>query len=209
MNSHLDCYSSLDDVACKTETSNTSIPKIFYEKTCKDLEEICSKFNLSLLSSTHCVNLTDNSAIVVTSLIKRVVSTEEFFNENVLGVGEATWSNYGWPQWHLVLCLGIAWIFSFFCVIKGVQSMGKLVYFTAIFPYVILLILLARGLTLDGSWDGIMYYITPNWGKLMDAQMWGDASSQIFYSFGIGCGSLVTLASYNKVSLSLMTWKYF
>lgn len=78
--------------------------------------------------------------------------------------------------------------------------MGRLVYFTAIFPYIILTILLIRGLTLDGSLDGIKYYITPQWDKLSTPQIWGDSSSQIFYSFGIGCGSLVTLASYNKVS---------
>jgi SNF family Na+-dependent transporter len=55
-------------------------------------------------------------------------------------------------------------------------------------------------LTLDGSLDGILYYITPQWESLLKPTIWGDSSSQIFYSFGIGCGSLVTLASYNKVS---------
>ena len=195
----LDCYSSLDDISCKTDATNSSSAKIFFNNTCTEVSRICSSFNLNGFDATHCLNTTDQSTIVLASLIKRVVSTEEFFNENVLGVGQSTWTEYGWPQWHLVLCLGIAWIFSFFCVIKGVSSMGKLVYFTAIFPYFILIILLVRGLTLDGSWDGIMFYITPKYEKLLDAQMWGDASSQIFYSFGIGCGSLVTLASYNKV----------
>ena len=45
------------------------------------------------------------------------------------------------------------------------------VYFTAFFPYVVLLILLIRGLTLDGSVDGIIYFLTPQWGQLTKAQV--------------------------------------
>lgn len=73
-------------------------------------------------------------------------------------------------------------------------------YFTALFPYVILIALLIRGTTLEGAGDGVEFYIKPDWERLKSASVWGDAASQIFYSFGIGCGSLVTLASYNKVN---------
>jgi SNF family Na+-dependent transporter len=117
-----------------------------------------------------------------------------------LGLGKATWENdFGWPQWHLVLCLAIAWIMAFFCVFRGVASVGKIVYFTATFPYVILTALLVRALTLDGSVDGMWFFINPDWGRLGSPQVWGDASSQIFFSFSLGWGSLIVLASYNKV----------
>lgn len=45
------------------------------------------------------------------------------------------------------MCLAAAWIVAFFCVIKGIQSAGKVVYFTALFPYVILTALLVSILT--------------------------------------------------------------
>lgn len=47
-----------------------------------------------------------------------------------------------------------------------------MVYFTALFPYVILVVLLAHGVTLPGAMDGIVYYLKPDWSKLGEAQVW-------------------------------------
>uniref|UniRef100_A0A673UFH8 Sodium- and chloride-dependent glycine transporter 1 n=1 Tax=Suricata suricatta TaxID=37032 RepID=A0A673UFH8_SURSU len=83
----------------------------------------------------------------------------------------------------------------------GVQrsrSCAQVVYFTATFPYVVLTILFIRGVTLEGAFTGIMYYLTPQWDKILEAKVWGDAASQIFYSLGCAWGGLITMASYNK-----------
>jgi solute carrier family 6 amino acid transporter-like protein 5/7/9/14 len=115
-------------------------------------------------------------------------------------VRDSSWTNWGYPFYPIVICLFIAWTLCGLSISRGVKTVGKVVYFTATFPFVILTALLIRGLTLEGSWDGVLFYITPEWDRLLNYRVWGDASSQVFYSFSLACGSLVALASYNKVS---------
>ena len=74
----------------------------------------------------------------------------------------------------------------------------QVVYFTALFPFVILIILLIRGVTLPGASEGIRFYIVPDMDRLSDIDVWVQAAVQIFYSLGIASGGLVTLASYNR-----------
>ncbi|XP_001654776.2 sodium- and chloride-dependent glycine transporter 2 [Aedes aegypti] len=100
----------------------------------------------------------------------------------------------------LALSLLGAWLIVFLCLCRGVKSSGKVVYFTALFPYVVLVMLFVRGITLPGSYNGIMYYLEPDWDKLKSAQIWGDAAVQIFFALSPAWGGLLTLASYNKFS---------
>ncbi|EQB77824.1 sodium- and chloride-dependent taurine transporter [Camelus ferus] len=101
-------------------------------------------------------------------------------------------------KWELALCLLLVWLVCFFCIWKGVKSTGKVVYFTATFPFAMLLVLLVRGLTLPGAGEGIKFYLYPDISRLEDPQVWIDAGTQIFFSYAICLGAMTSLGSYNK-----------
>jgi len=86
----------------------------------------------------------------------------------------------------------------FLCIMNGVKSVGKVVYFTATFPFVILLVLFVRGVTLPGAWDGIKFYIFPQWDQLLNIKVKQHFITQIVKKFA----PLVGPYPYSK-SLSL------
>lgn len=45
------------------------------------------------------------------------------------------------------------------------------VYFTALFPYVVLTILLCRAATLEGAYKGVLFYVTPDFDRLATAKV--------------------------------------
>lgn len=73
-----------------------------------------------------------------------------------------------------------------------------MVYFTAIFPYFVLVALLFAALTNEGAIDGIIFFFTPKWHKLLDPIVWYRAVEQSFFSLGVCFGSLTMYASYNN-----------
>ncbi|GFY35787.1 sodium- and chloride-dependent glycine transporter 2 [Trichonephila clavipes] len=74
----------------------------------------------------------------------------------------------GGIKWDLCLCLLFSWIVVIACLLQGIKTSGKVVYFAATFPYIVLIILLITGLLQEGAINGILYFISPNWKKLLD-----------------------------------------
>ncbi|KAL4658281.1 sodium-dependent neutral amino acid transporter B(0)AT2-like [Arapaima gigas] len=95
-------------------------------------------------------------------------------------------------------CLLAAWVIVCLAMIKGIKSSAKVVmYFSSVFPYIVLLCFLIRGLLLDGASEGIIYMFYPRlqiWGKV---QVWRQAATQVFFALGLGFGSVIAYSSYN------------
>ncbi|KAJ8259304.1 hypothetical protein COCON_G00183160 [Conger conger] len=121
----------------------------------------------------------------------------EFWERNVLSISSGI-EDMGELKWDLALCLLAVWVICFFCIWKGVKSTGKVVYITATFPFIMLIILLIRGVTLPGAYEGIKFYLYPDLSRLKDPEVWIDAGTQIFFSYAICLGAMTSLGSYNK-----------
>ncbi|XP_059809665.1 sodium-dependent neutral amino acid transporter B(0)AT2-like [Hypanus sabinus] len=95
-------------------------------------------------------------------------------------------------------CLLGAWVIVCLAMIKGIKSSGKVMYFSSLFPYLVLFCFLVRGLLLEGSVDGIRYMFTPKIEILVDTQVWRQAATQVFFALGLGFGSVIAYSSYNS-----------
>jgi len=124
-------------------------------------------------------------------------SVEQFWNNEVLHMSESI-SEVGDVQVDLFCFLILAWILVYGVIWRGLHNSGKILWFSAIFPYVLLSILCVKALTLEGAFDGIKFLFTPDWERLKESQVWIDGGTQIFFSYGVGIGALLALGSYNK-----------
>ncbi|KAI1882540.1 hypothetical protein AGOR_G00251800 [Albula goreensis] len=132
------------------------------------------------------------------STITKRTPEEEFWQYRVLGKTESLYEPLGPVRWDLALCLLLAWVICYFCIWKGIKSTGKVVYFTATFPYVMLFILFVRGVSLPGALEGIKFYLLPDLSKIADPDVWRDAGTQVFFSYAVCQGVLTALGSYNR-----------
>ncbi|XP_028167708.1 sodium-dependent nutrient amino acid transporter 1-like [Ostrinia furnacalis] len=117
----------------------------------------------------NCVPSAPNHDIITTNESRS--SAELYFVHTVLQQNKGLEEGLGAPVWYLALCLFASWVIIFVIVARGVKSSGKAAYFLAIFPYVVMLILLITTLLLNGAGKGILFFITPQWDKLLKLEV--------------------------------------
>ncbi|XP_023286848.1 sodium-dependent neutral amino acid transporter B(0)AT1-like [Seriola lalandi dorsalis] len=131
-------------------------------------------------------------------------STIDYFFYRVTLNSSASIADSGGIHWPIVVCLLAAWTIIAICCIRGIGTSGKAVYITATLPYIVLVIFLIRGLTLKGALSGIKFLFTPDVEELIKPTTWLDAGAQVFYSFGLAWGGLISFSSYNPVHNNCM-----
>jgi len=133
-----------------------------------------------------------------TALDRQYSPVEEYWERRVLQMNMGLEEGLGSMQWELAGCLFLAWIIVYSIIAKGLHTSGKIIWFTALFPYFVMIILLFRAITLPGAWDGLAYYVHVDWNKLAEGRTWIDGATQIFFAYSVGMGALPALGSYNK-----------
>ncbi len=126
--------------------------------------------------------------------IEGVANAKNFFFQTYLGYQEGL--ALGGIRWNIVLPLVVAWLSMYFCIFKGVRLVGKIVWLTVPLPWLMLLILAVRGLTLEGSMQGLAYYLDPVWSELAKPVTWRYAFGQVFFSLSLAFGVMITYASF-------------
>jgi NSS family neurotransmitter:Na+ symporter len=94
-----------------------------------------------------------------------------------------------------------SWAIVYLAVRRGTDVLGRLMKVLVPLPVILILIMIVRGVTLDGAAEGLRYYLTPQFGALLKAEGWIAAYSQVFFSVSVGMGILIAYGSYKpKVS---------
>jgi SNF family Na+-dependent transporter len=148
-------------------------------------------------NTENCYSLHDTKGLNITHN-GSYSSANEYFERRMLKSHLSPNINQlGSLQWELVACSMIVFVLIYLSIFKGVKTAGKAIWFTALVPYFVLVILLIRSLTLDGVSEGLKYYVAPSFKRLTEYAVWQAAAVQIFFSLGPGFGVLLSYASFS------------
>jgi NSS family neurotransmitter:Na+ symporter len=121
-----------------------------------------------------------------------VQNAKNFFEQTYLVGGKSV----GPFQLNILIPLVVAWLSMYLCIFRGVKLIGKVAWLTVPLPWLMLAVLTLRGLTLDGSIKGLVYYLEPDFSQLWQPGTWRAAFGQVFFSLSLGFGTMLTYASF-------------
>jgi NSS family neurotransmitter:Na+ symporter len=119
----------------------------------------------------------------------------DFFFGTVLKLSEGP-GTLGAPVVSIVIPLAVIWIIMYLIMFKGAGRIGKVAVWTVIIPWLLLVVLLVRGLTLPGAVRGLNYYLTPDFAKLKMGEVWFAALSQIAFTLSVGMAGMFAYGSF-------------
>ncbi|NOQ71139.1 MAG: hypothetical protein GQ574_03995 [Crocinitomix sp.] len=97
----------------------------------------------------------------------------------------------GTIQLPILIALIVSYVLILLSLRKGIKSMSKVIKYTATAPFIILIILLIRALTLPGASDGLNAFFVPDWSQLGNPELWQAAISQSFFSASLAMGYFI------------------
>lgn len=120
------------------------------------------------------------------------MAQSDYFNNYIGQTGE--------PLLWFALFIGITALIVLFGVEKGVEKVSKIMM-----PVLVVLILgiaIYTVCTMDGAWEGVVYYIKPDFSKFSVMTVVA-AMGQLFYSMSLAMGIMITFGSYMKKDISI------
>ena len=118
-----------------------------------------------------------------------------YFTQNV--GGSSNLSNSGFLLLPTTAGVVILWVILWFIAHRNVdKGIGKVSKILIPALFVIMGIIIVYALTLPGAGIGINALLNPNWGMLLDVNIWLAAFAQIIFSLSMGQAIALTYASY-------------
>ncbi len=120
-----------------------------------------------------------------------------YFTENIIQLTDNI-TDMGTFQFPILFAVLIGYALVLFALRKNVQTLSSVVKVTAIAPFILLFIMMIRGVTLPGAADGLALFLIPDWGSLFNIQLWQAAISQSFFSASVAMAYFILAASHRK-----------
>jgi len=120
---------------------------------------------------------------------------QSYFLEQVLGLSAGA-GVLGAPVWTILGLLALIWVILFFIMFRGARVIGRVSTWMVCAFWVILIVLVVRGLTLPGAADGLNYYLTSNLAALGNVDVWYAAIAQIAFTLSLGMAGMFAYGSF-------------
>jgi len=114
-------------------------------------------------------------------------------------VTESIWLTFLDTPVQTILFHGVSMLFGAIVIYKGVTAgIEKVTKIMVPTLFVLLTLVMIRGVTLPGAADGLVFLFTPNLEVLLGSRVWLEAFTQAAWSTGAGWALLMTYAVYTK-----------
>lgn len=120
------------------------------------------------------------------------MAQSDYFDNYIGQVGE--------PIFWFALFMAITAIIVLCGVDKGIEAVSK--FMMPLLLVLILFVAIYTICTMDGAWEGVLYYITPDVSKFSMMTVVA-AMGQLFYSMSLAMGIMITFGSYMKKDISI------
>ena len=122
--------------------------------------------------------------------------TKTFFFSHFLHLSDSA-LHLGGIVWPIFISAAVAWLITWLVLFSGVKKgieLANKIFMPMLF--IIILIILARAITLDGAIKGLNYLFKPDFSKILDPKVWVAAYGQIFFTLSICFAIMITYSSY-------------
>lgn len=107
----------------------------------------------------------------------------------------------GEPIFWFAIYIGVTAVIVLLGVQKGIEKVSKIMM--PILIVLIVFIAVYTIVTMDGAWDGVLYYIYPDFSKFSVMTVVA-AMGQLFYSMSLAMGIMITFGSYMKKDVGIV-----